>query len=72
MRQGIEARLRPDDLDRLEGMIADRKSRQHHVWWGRSVLLTADGGRGDDVLRGDWQGQAHDLALAGALYAGRR
>ena len=43
MRQGIEVRLRPGDRERLEGVVSDRKSPQHHVWRARIVLLTADG-----------------------------
>jgi len=41
MREGIEVRLRPGDRERLEGMVADRKSPEHHVWRARIVLLTA-------------------------------
>jgi transposase len=43
MREGVEVRLRPDDRKRLEGVVLDRKSPQHHVWRARIVLLTADG-----------------------------
>jgi len=43
MRQGIQVRLRPGDRERLEGVVSDRKSPQHHVWRARIVLLTADG-----------------------------
>ena len=43
MREGVEVRLRPGDRDRLEGVVANRKSQQHHVWRARIVLMTADG-----------------------------
>ena len=44
MREGVEVRLRPGDRERLEGVVSDRKSPQHHVWRARIVLLSADGG----------------------------
>jgi hypothetical protein len=43
MREGIEVRLRPGDRERLEGVVLNLKSPQHHVWRARIVLLTADG-----------------------------
>jgi transposase len=43
MRDGIEVRLRPSDRERLEAVVCDRKSSQHHVWRARIVLMTADG-----------------------------
>ena len=43
MRDGIEVRLRPGDRERLEAVVCDRKSPQHHVWRARIVLMTADG-----------------------------
>ncbi len=43
MREGVEVRLRPGDRERLEGVVANRKSPQHHVWRARIVLMTADG-----------------------------
>src|SRR5829696_2213902 len=43
MREGVEVRLRPGDRERLEGVVRDRKSPQHHVWRARIVLMTADG-----------------------------
>jgi len=41
MREGIEVRLRAGDRERLEGVVSDRKSPQHHVWRARIVLMTA-------------------------------
>ena len=43
MREGVEFRLRPGDRERLEGVVGNRKSPQHHVWRARIVLMTADG-----------------------------
>ncbi len=43
MREGFEGRLRPGDRERLDGVVSDRKSPQHHVWRARIVLMTADG-----------------------------
>ncbi len=43
MREDIEVRLRPGDRERLERVVADRRSPQHHVWRARIVLLTVDG-----------------------------
>jgi transposase len=43
MREGVEVRLRPDDLERLEGVVGNRNSLQHHVWRARIVLMTVDG-----------------------------
>lgn len=42
MRDGVEVRLRRDERERLEGVVADRKSPQHHVWRARIVLIGAD------------------------------
>ena len=43
MREGVEVRLRPGDRERLEVVVCDRRSPQHHVWRARIVLMTADG-----------------------------
>jgi transposase len=43
MREGVEVRLRPGDRERLEAVISDRRSPQHHVWCARIVLMTAAG-----------------------------
>jgi transposase len=43
MREGVEVRLRPGDLERREAVISDRRSPQHHVWRARIVLMTAAG-----------------------------
>jgi hypothetical protein len=43
MREGIAVEVSKDDRERLEATVADRNSRQKHVWRARIVLLTADG-----------------------------
>ena len=43
LREGVEFRLRPGERERLEGVVADRRSAQQHVWRARIVLLSADG-----------------------------
>ena len=43
MREGVSVWLRPGARERLEGVVADRTSPQHHVWRARIVLMTADG-----------------------------
>jgi hypothetical protein len=43
MREGVEFRLRPGERERLEGVVADRRSAQQHVWRARIVLMSADG-----------------------------
>ena len=43
MREGVEVRLRLGERERLEEVVCDRKSPQHHVWRARIVLMTADG-----------------------------
>jgi transposase len=43
MREGITIRLRPGDQERLQAVVADRKTPQHHAWRARIVLMTADG-----------------------------
>ncbi len=37
IREGVEVRLWPGDQERLEGVIFDRKSPQHHVWRALAV-----------------------------------
>lgn len=53
MREGVEVRPRPGDRERLEGVVANRKSPQHNVWRARIVLMTAVRG-GEQV--GHWSG----------------
>ena len=43
MREGITIWLWPGDQERLQAVVADRKTPQHHAWRARIVLMTADG-----------------------------
>jgi transposase len=43
MRKGIEIDVSAADRARLEAIVADRNSRQKHVWRARIILATADG-----------------------------
>src|SRR3954447_16743552 len=43
MREGITVEVSATDRARLEAVVADRNSRQKHVWRARIVLATADG-----------------------------
>ena len=45
MRQGITVEVSSADRAHLQAIVADRNSRQKHVWRARIVLLTADGVR---------------------------
>jgi hypothetical protein len=45
MRQGITVEVSSADRARLTAIIADRNSRQKHVWRARIVLMTAHGAR---------------------------
>jgi transposase len=42
MRQGITVKVNSADRARLTAIIADRNSRQKHVWRARIVLMTAE------------------------------
>ena len=42
MRSDVELRLGPGDRERLERVVADRKSSQKHVWRARIILATAE------------------------------
>jgi transposase len=51
MREGIAVEVNAADRARLEAIIADRNSRQKHVWRARIVLLTADGIGTSEIMR---------------------
>jgi transposase len=51
MRRGVEVRLNPGDLERLEAIVDDRNSPQKHVWRAQIVLLTADGLGTNAIMR---------------------
>jgi transposase len=51
MREGITVEVSGIDRTRLETIVADRNSRQKHVWRARIVLLTAEGLRTGEIMR---------------------
>jgi transposase len=51
MREGITVEVTPADRARLTAIVADRNSRQKHVWRARIVLLTADGVGTNEIMR---------------------
>ena len=51
MRTGVEVRLNPEDRERLETVVIDRKSSQKHVWRAKIVLLTAGGLGTHEIMR---------------------
>jgi transposase len=51
MRKGITIDVSAADRTRLDAVVADRNSRQKHVWRARIVLLTADGLGTVEIMR---------------------
>ena len=51
MRSGVEVRLMPEDRIRLERIVAERNTRQKHVWGARIVLLSAAGVGTMEIVR---------------------
>ena len=51
MRQGITVEVSSADRARLTAIIADRNSRQKHVWRARIVLMTAEGSGTNAIMR---------------------
>ena len=51
MREGITVEVGAADRARLEAIVADRNSRQKHVWRARIVLLTAEGLGTNEIMR---------------------
>ena len=51
MREGIEIEVSAADRDRLERIVADRNSRQKHVWRARIILATAEGCGTAEIMR---------------------
>src|SRR5271163_2957073 len=51
MREGITVEVSAADRARLEAIVADRNSRQKHVWRARIVLLTVDGLGTNEIMR---------------------
>jgi transposase len=50
MRKGITVEVSAVDRARLEAVVADRNSRQKHVWRARIVLATADGHGTNEIM----------------------
>jgi transposase len=51
MREGITVEVSAADRVRLEAIMADRNSRQKHVWRARIVLATAEGCGTAEIMR---------------------
>ena len=51
MRPGIIVDVSTADRARLEAVVADRSSRQKHVWRARIVLLSGDGLGTVEIMR---------------------
>src|SRR5246127_2494094 len=51
MREGITVEVNSADRARLQAIVADRNSRQKHVWRGGIVLMTADGIGTNTIMR---------------------
>jgi transposase len=51
MREGVTVEVNAADRARLEAIVADRNSRQKHVWRARIVLLTAGGLGTNEIMR---------------------
>ena len=51
MRQGTTVQVSEGDRVRLAAIVADRNSRQKHVWRARIVLMTADGVGTTTIMR---------------------
>jgi hypothetical protein len=51
IRNGIEVRLDPDDLERLQAVVGDRHSLQKHIWRADIVVLTAESLGTNEIMR---------------------
>ena len=51
MREGITVEVNSADHARLQAIVADRNSRQKHVWRARIMLMTADGVGTNTIMR---------------------
>jgi len=51
MREGIDIEVSGADRERLAAVVADRNSRQKHVWRARIILATAEGCRTAEIMR---------------------
>jgi hypothetical protein len=51
MREGISIEVSPADCERLAAVVADRNSRQKHVWRAWIILATAEGCGTAEIMR---------------------
>jgi hypothetical protein len=51
MREGISIEVSAADRERLSAVVADRNSRQKHVWRARIILATAEGCGTAEIMR---------------------
>src|SRR5271170_1141378 len=51
MREGISIDVSAADRERLAAVVADRNSRQKHVWRARIILATAEGCGTSEIMR---------------------
>jgi len=51
MRTGVTVEVSDADRQRLAAIVADRNSRQKHVWRANIVLLTAEGCGTAEIMR---------------------
>src|SRR5215469_10586585 len=51
MREGIRIEVSAADRERLAAVVADRNSRQKHVWRARIILATAEGCGTAEIMR---------------------
>ena len=51
MREGISIEVSAADRERLVAVVADRNSRQKHVWRARIILATAEGCGTAEIMR---------------------
>ena len=51
MREGIDIEVSAADRERLAAVVADRNSRQKHVWRARIILATGEGCGTAEIMR---------------------
>src|SRR4051794_26072341 len=51
MRDGVSIEVSAADRDRLERVVADRNSRQKHVWRAEIILATSEGCGTVEIMR---------------------
>ena len=80
MRDGISIEVSAADRERLAAVVADRNSRQKHVWRARIILATAEGCGTAEIMRRAgvskpcvwrWQERFMREGMAGVFRRGR-